>query len=106
MGRPLASGLARVITSGVMPYASCAHRRPVRPRPHWISSKSSSAPCWSHSARRPRRNSGVAAWMPPSPCTGSTMTAPVAGPMSAAAASKSLNGSKHTPGTSGANGSR
>ena len=57
------------------PEASKAKRSPVRPSPHWISSKMSNAPVRLQAARTPLKKSGVARLTPPSPCTGSTMTA-------------------------------
>ena len=44
-GRPAAKGLATTTMSGRRPNFENAKKRPVRPRPHWISSQISSAPC-------------------------------------------------------------
>ena len=44
MGRPPARGFASVRMSGTTPECWNANIFPVRPRPHWISSKTSSAP--------------------------------------------------------------
>ena len=48
----------------------------------------------------------VAGRMPPSPCTGSIMTAAVFSFTAAATAARSPRGTKRTPGTSGSKGSR
>ena len=54
---PDATPLANRITSGVTPNVSAANGRPVRPIPHWTSSKTRSMPWWSHRSRRPRNHS-------------------------------------------------
>ena len=57
-------------------------------------------------ASRPLRNSGVAGRTPPSPWTGSIITAAVLSLTAAATAARSFRGTKRTPGTSGSKGSR
>jgi len=52
IGRPPASGFARVSRSGVTPVCSYAKSEPVRPSPHWTSSKMSAAPRSSQSVLR------------------------------------------------------
>ena len=92
--------------SGTTPECWNANIFPVRPRPHWISSKTRSAPRSRQMASRPFRNSGVAGRIPPSPCTGSIITAAVLSLTAAATAARSFRGTKRTPGTSGSKGSR
>ena len=83
IGSPPASGFASVIRSGAIPVCSCANSAPVRPRPHCTSSRISAAPCSRVRARNPARNSGASTRTPPSPCTGSAMTAATVPPFSA-----------------------
>ncbi len=64
----------------------------------------SSAPCSSASARAAARNSALAGWIPPSPCTGSIRIAPVSGPTAAASESASFSRANRTAGASGSNG--
>src|SRR5881296_2367400 len=77
IGSPPASGLASVRRSGTMPVCSYANRVPVRPSPHCTSSKMMATPRESHSSRRNPSHSGSTGRTPPSPCTGSTITAAV-----------------------------
>ena len=77
--QPVREAFASVTASGLTSSCSQAKNVPVRPTPVWISSKTSSAPCSSASARAVARNSGVAGWMPPSPWTGSSRIAAVSG---------------------------
>ena len=74
---------------------------PVRPRPTWTSSKTSSIPRSSHSRRSPARNSPVAGYTPPSACTGSTNTAQVSSLTSFSTEARLLNSAKSMPGSSG-----
>ena len=106
MGKPPAMPLAMLITSGVMPAHSCANSLPVRPMPHCTSSMPRISPNSSQAARRPRRKSSDAGRMPPSPCTGSTMTPAVSGPMASRSAFRLLNGTWSKPSTSGPNPAR
>ena len=59
------------------PDSSHAHMSPVRPIPHWISSKISSAPCSSQASRAAASICALTGWMPPSPWIGSISTAAV-----------------------------
>jgi hypothetical protein len=72
--------------SGTTPECWYANILPVRPRPHWISSNTRSAPRSRQIASRPFKNSVVAGRIPPSPCTGSIMTAAVFAETAAATA--------------------
>ena len=56
--QPAADDLAEHVRSGVTPYRSCARRRATR-NPVITSSKTSSAPCASQSARSPSRKPGL-----------------------------------------------
>ena len=97
IGMPLASALASEKASGRMPCFCQANQLPVRPMPHWTSSQSRSRFFSSQRARSPRMNSVVAGTRPPSPCTGSRMTATVRSPISALTDSRSLNSAKAKP---------
>src|SRR3989475_2006602 len=77
MGSPPASGFARVRMSGTTPACSYANSVPVRPRPHCTSSKMTATPRESHSSRTNPSHSGSTGRTPPSPWTGSTITAAV-----------------------------
>src|SRR5256712_801972 len=77
IGSPPASGFARVRMSGTTPACSYANSVPVRPRPHCTSSKMTATPRESHRSRRNPSHSASTGRTPPSPCTGSTMTAAV-----------------------------
>ena len=90
--RPLASG----ITSGTMPAHWCANHLPVRPMPHCTSSKISCAPTSVQRARSAARNSRPMSKAPPTPCTGSTMTAAVSASTCAAMAPISRRGTQPT----------
>lgn len=79
MGKPPPRALATAMMSGVMPAHSWAHSLPVRPMPHWTSSKMIKTPYWSAISRIQRRSSSGVARQPPSPCTGSRMIAAVVG---------------------------
>src|SRR3989442_2364188 len=79
MGSPPASGFARVRMSGTTPACSYANSVPVRPRPHCTSSKMTATPRESHNSRRNPSHSASTGRTPPSPCTGSTMTAALRG---------------------------
>ena len=67
--------LPTVIRSGTTPQCSAAQVRPVRPNPHWTSSKMRTAPWRSHSSRSPARKPSGGMTTPPLPWTGSTTTA-------------------------------
>ncbi len=95
--------LPSVITSGTTPACSCANSRPVRPQPVCTSSRISSSPCASHSARSPRRKPGSAGITPASPWIGSSITATVASPIARRTESRSFNLAFGKPGTCGAN---
>src|SRR5260370_543059 len=58
-GSPPPSGLARAMMSGTMPLCWNAKSVPVRPRPHWISSKIKIAPARAASLRRGARHACV-----------------------------------------------
>ncbi len=77
IGSPPPSPLATVMASGTTPSCCQAHMRPLRPMPHWISSKMSMAPCSSHAARAAASMSADSGWMPDSPWIGSSRTAAV-----------------------------
>ena len=104
MGSPPPRPLATVMASGRMPERCQPHQSPVRPMPHWISSKISIAPCSSQAVRAAASVASARGWMPPSPCTGSIRTAAVFWSTAAASASASSWGTTLKPGTSGANG--
>src|SRR3989442_4917875 len=107
IGSPPASGLASVTMSGSTPVCSYANSVPVRPSPHCTSSKTSVTPRASHSSRRKATHSGSTGRTPPSPCTGSTITAAVRDADTIrSAAAQSSSGTTCTPGTSGSNGVR
>ena len=95
--------MASAIASGTTPVCSYAHSVPVRPIPHWISSKTSAAPTWSHAARAALSSSSERGHTPVSPCTGSSRTAAVRSVTAARRAPGSL-GTTTNPGTRGANG--
>ena len=78
-GKPPPRALATAMMSGAMPAHSWAHSLPVRPMPHWTSSKMISTPVSSAIWRIQRRSSSGVARQPPSPCTGSRMIAAVLG---------------------------
>jgi hypothetical protein len=79
MGKPPPRALAMAMMSGVMPAHSWAHSLPVRPMPHWTSSKMIRTPFSSAIWRIQRRSSSGVTRQPPSPCTGSRMMAQVVG---------------------------
>jgi hypothetical protein len=93
-----------VTTSGRISSCWWAKKRPVRPIPDWISSTISSTPAWRVSSRTARRYPGGGTRIPASPWIGSTRTAAVSGPMAAARASTSPNGTWENPGGNGWNG--
>src|SRR5581483_2513609 len=66
IGRPFARPFASVTASGLTPASCHAKNEPERPTPVWTSSKTSSAPCSSASARACARNSCVIGCTPPS----------------------------------------
>jgi hypothetical protein len=79
----------------------------VRPRPHCTSSKTKRAPASSQASRSPCKNSLVALWIPPSPCTGSTNTAAILPDcITFLASSRFPYSANVAPGITGANGSR
>ena len=92
--------------SGVTPWRSHANMRPVRQKPVWISSKTSFAPVSSQISRAARRYSALAGRMPPSPCTGSIITAAVSSPTASRNLAGLLNGTNENPGTRGLKSSR
>ena len=106
IGRPAASGLASVITSGTEPFVQSwkANAVPVRPIPHWISSKISRASFAVASFLASAANSAVIDTMPPSPRIGSRMIPAVFSPTASSRAAKSFGGTKRTPGINGAKG--
>ena len=67
--------LAMMRMSGRTPECSTAKVRPVRPKPVCTSSAMRSAPVSSHTSRSPCRNCAGASTYPPSPSTGSTISA-------------------------------
>ena len=75
---------------GRRPSAWKAKRWPVRPRPHWISSKTRTAPVASASSRAVRRNSVESGTIPPSPWIGSRKIADVVPSTAAFSASTSF----------------
>ncbi len=75
MGKPAPSALAVVMMSGATPQCSMANHLPVRPMPVWISSPMSRMPCFSQIFLILPMYSGGGTMKPPSPCTGSAMTA-------------------------------
>ena len=77
---------------------------PVRPIPHWISSKISSAPCGRRPRARRAARSGSTGWMPHSPCIGSMRTAAVRSSTARRARRRRRAARPRSPGTSGANG--
>ena len=105
-GRPPPKALATVITSGVTPQFWQANHRPERPIPPCTSSHMSKAPRSVHSSRRPGRKPSDGIRTPPSPWTGSTITAAVSSPTASAAASRSSKGAKRTGSSSGSKGLR
>ncbi len=66
---------AVVTRSGTTSSCSEANIAPVRAKPVWISSATSSAPFARHHSCRAGRNPGAGTTNPPSPCTGSITTA-------------------------------
>ena len=97
IGKPPPRPLAAARMSGSIPAHWWANIFPVRPTPVCTSSRMRSTPCRSHNSRRALSQPVGATLTPPSPCTGSTMMAPVLGPMAAAAASRSPNGTMSKP---------
>ena len=75
---PPATDLAKVMRSGSSPTTGEANIEPVRPKPVWISSAMSTMPYLSQKARSCLASSGGTGMKPPSPKTGSTMTAATA----------------------------
>src|SRR5438876_7131087 len=107
IGSPPPSGFASVYMSGTTPDASEANKVPVRPRPHCTSSKINAVPVSLHRFRKKTRNSSATGRTPPSPCTGSMMTAAVrSGVMVRSAASTSPSGMMCTSASSGSKGRR
>src|SRR5436309_3694929 len=107
IGSPPPSGFASVYISGTTPEGSAANSVPVRPRPHCTSSKINAVPVSLHRFRKKTRNSSATLRTPPSPCTGSMMTAAVRSFVIArVAASMSPSGMICTPPSSGSNGRR
>ena len=102
MGSPLARPFASVTRSGRTPSCSNAKNDPVRPTPVCTSSKQRSGES-SAAAATNSRSSGTT---PPSPRIGSRRIRPTSSSTAATSASTSFGGTKLTPGTSGANGSR
>src|ERR1700733_3007197 len=74
-GKPPPSPLATVMRSGTTPECSMENILPVRAMPPCTSSAIITMPCSSHRRRSARRKSAGATLKPPSPCTGSMMTA-------------------------------
>src|SRR6266702_1492473 len=101
MGKPPPSALADDMRSGATPSHSCAHHRPVRPIPVWISSRQRSAPAFRVSSRAAARYPSGAGMTPASPSVGSTMNAALRSESAASSAARSPNGTWRTPGTSG-----
>ena len=105
IGSPAASGFASAITSGRTPsHASKANASPVRPSPHWTSSRMRSASCLSARSLARVANSFEISTIPPSPRTGSKMMPAVLSSTAASRAAVSPTGMNSTPGSSGANG--
>ena len=77
MGTPPPRALAREIMSGTTPKCWKPNHLPVLPNPVCTSSTISSAPCSEHRSLAVRKYSRSAGMTPPSPCTGSSMTAAV-----------------------------
>mmetsp|Transcript_98165 Transcript_98165/g.311364 ORF Transcript_98165/g.311364 Transcript_98165/m.311364 type:complete len:266 (+) Transcript_98165:305-1102(+) len=100
MGKPPARGFASVVMSGTTPLISLAKRCPVRPRPHWTSSNTRTAPTSSQRCRSAAKNSVVPGTTPPSPCMGSTKTAHVVSSTDTSSGVL-LNGRNLTDGMSG-----
>ena len=88
--------LPTVIRSGTTPQCSAAHARPVRPNPHWISSKISTVPWRSQSSRRPARKPAGGTTTPPLPWTGSTTIA-ATGPTPDAGSSRACRARASAP---------
>ena len=84
--------------SGFTPSRSQAKNAPLRPTPVCTSSRISSAPCSSASARACASISGGSGCTPPSPCTGSSRIAAVSAP--------TCSSPNFAPGTSGSNAAR
>ena len=95
-GKPLPRALAVVIMSGRTPYRSAANGWPLRPTPICTSSKMSCAPTASQRARSAARNSAPMSKAPPTPCTGSTITAATSSPTVPAIAEMSRRGTQLT----------
>ena len=74
MAIPPPSALPMQRMSGTTSKCVKAHGRPVRPMPHWISSKIRSAPDSEHLARRACNHPLEGIRTPASPCTVSTIT--------------------------------
>src|SRR5262249_36379214 len=106
MGSPPPSGLASVTMSGTTSACWKPNIRPVRPRPHCTASVTRSAPVSRHRVSSPFRKAGRTGRTPPSPWTGSIITAAVRGVIASFTAARSSQGRKRTPGTSGSKGSR
>src|SRR5215218_869065 len=105
IGSPPPSPLATVMTSGTMPESSHAQRSPLRPMPHWISSKTNSAPLSSQASRAAASICGWIGWIPDSPWIGSMITAAVRSVTAWTSGSGGPSrGTAVKPGTSGAKG--
>mmetsp|Transcript_77357 Transcript_77357/g.129831 ORF Transcript_77357/g.129831 Transcript_77357/m.129831 type:complete len:229 (-) Transcript_77357:371-1057(-) len=99
-GIPPPSAFPSVSASGTTPKRSKAHSRPVRPMPHWISSKISSAPTSVHRARSFCRNAASGTRTPASLWMVSVITPAVCSVIWSRPAS-SLKSRKRTSGRSG-----
>ena len=106
MGRPPAMALARHRMSGSRPKCSQANIFPVRQKPVWTSSMTSSTPRSRHSSPTWEKNSALPRFTPPSPWTTSSSTAAVSSPTCASSLAKLLKGANRKPSTTGTKGSR
>ena len=70
-GKPFESDFAMHTRSGSSPAAGLANMAPVRPKPVWISSATSTMPCCRQSRPSSSRNARGGTTKPPSPITGS-----------------------------------
>jgi len=95
-----------VIRSGVHPKDWKWNGRPVRPRPHWISSAISSVPVAFVTRAIAAANSGDSGRTPPSPWIGSAITAAVCSVTAASNPLMSSGAINVTPGINGSNGAR
>jgi hypothetical protein len=74
-GKPPATPLATVSRSGTTSARCAAKGQPVRPMPHCTSSRINRTPAARVSSRAARSHSTPTSTAPPTPCTGSTMSA-------------------------------